>query len=138
MIDIEGHTNAPAGSSDRAFGLVFAAVFALVGGYPWLRGAAAHGWAFALAVAFLAVALVRPRLLAPLNRGWTRLGQLLHRLASPVALFVVYALAVVPTGLVRRAFGKDPLRLRRDPAANTYWIERSPPARADGRMKKQF
>lgn len=138
MIDIEGHSPPPAGSSDRVFGLVFAAAFAAVGAYPWLRGAAVQRWALVLAAILVVVALARPRLLAPLNRGWSRLGNALHRIASPVALLVVYVLAVLPTGLLMRAFGKDPLRLRRDPASATYWIERSPPASPDARMKKQF
>ena len=60
------------GSSDRGFGLVFAALFVLIGlgplvgaGHPW------RPWALIVAALFLGLALLRPSLLAPLNRLWT-------------------------------------------------------------------
>jgi hypothetical protein len=37
-----------------------------------------------------------------------------------------------------RALGKDPLRLRRDPEAKTYWIDREPPGPAPETMTEQF
>jgi hypothetical protein len=40
-------------------------------------------------------------------------------------------------GLALRLFGKDLLRLRRDPSAATYWIAREEPTRPDA-MKDQF
>jgi len=138
VVDLRGHSRPPTGGSDRAFGLVFGGFFVLVGLYPLLRAAPPRWWALAIALAFVLAAAVRPSLLSPLNRLWTRLGLLLGRLVSPVALFVVYCLAVVPTGLVLRALRKDPLRLRVDRGAKSYWIERSPPGRADEQMKKQF
>jgi hypothetical protein len=46
--------------------------------------------------------------------------------------------AVLPTGLIMRALGKDPLRLKRRPDANSYWIERHPPGPAHKSMKDQF
>ncbi len=37
---------------------------------------------------------------------------------------------ILPTGLVMRAMGKDLLRLKRDPDADSYWIVRQPPGPA--------
>jgi hypothetical protein len=34
--------------------------------------------------------------------------------------------------------GKDPLRLRRDRAAVSYWVPRDPPGPPPGSMPKQF
>ena len=39
-------------------------------------------------------------------------------------LAVVFATVVVPLGLFMRVLGKDVLKLRRDPSASTYWVER--------------
>lgn len=124
--------------SDRMFGIVFGAAFGLFALYPLVHGAAIRFWALGLATLFLVAALARPMLLAPLNRLWTKLGLELHRIVTPVALLVVFCVAVLPTGLVLRALGKDPLRLRFDPGAKTYWIDRKPPGRADRQMTKQF
>jgi ABC-type branched-subunit amino acid transport system permease subunit len=137
-VDIRAHSSAPAGGSDRAFGFVFGAFFALVGLYPLIKSSPVRLWALGLAALFVVAALIRPRWLAPLNKLWTRLGLALNRVVSPVALFLVYCLAIVPTGLLLRAFRKDPLRLRIDPDAKTYWIERTPPGRADQQMNRQF
>jgi hypothetical protein len=45
---------------------------------------------------------------------------------------------VLPTGLVMRTLGKDLLRLKREPAADSYWIVRQPPGPAPESMKDQF
>jgi hypothetical protein len=91
-----------------------------------------------VAALFLLAALVRPQVLAPLNRGWTRFGLLLHKITNPVTLGLVFFLAVTPTALIMRAMGKDPLRRRLDPAARTYWIDRRPPGPQPETMKLQF
>ena len=50
----------------------------------------------------------------------------------------MFAMVFVPIGLLLRLFGKDPLRLRLDPAAQSYWIEREPPGPAADSMTNQF
>jgi hypothetical protein len=37
-----------------------------------------------------------------------------------------------------RLFGKDPLRLRFDPAAGSYWIKRDPPGPTADSLNNQF
>ena len=124
--------------SDRSFGIVFAVVFTAIGLFPLLRGASPRSWSLAVAGGFLAVALVKPPWLAPLNTLWFRFGLLLQRVVHPIVLAVIYFAVVTPTGLVMRALGKDPLRLRFDPDAASYWILRDPPGPEPGSMKQQF
>jgi len=114
-------------SSDRSFGLLFAALFAGLAFWPLFRGEPFRLWALALAAAFLALALAWPRALSGMNRGWMRFGLLLNRIVSPLAIGIVYYLTLVPMGLALRAFGKRPLRLGFDRAAASYWIPREPP-----------
>ena len=124
------------GSSDRAFGLVFAAVFAIVGAWPMLAGGGPRPWALAVAAGFAALALLAPRALAPLNRVWTRFGLLLATVTNPLVMGLLFFLVVTPMGLVMRALGKDPLRRRFEREAASYWIERRPPGPAP--MSRQF
>ncbi len=126
------------GSSDRAFGLVFTAVFAIVGLWPLAGGGPLRIWALGVAAAFLAAAAIRPKILAPLNRIWTGIGLFLHRIANFVVLTLMFYLVITPTGLMLRLFGKDPLRLRLEPGARSYWIERRPPGPAPETIKQQF
>jgi len=124
------------GSSDRSFGLVFAAAFSVVAGWPLLNGGAPRLWALAVAVSFAALALLAPRVLAPLNRLWTRFGLLLARVTNPMVMGLLFFGMVTPMGLAMRALGKDPLRRRLEPGAASYWIERRPPGPVS--MGRQF
>jgi hypothetical protein len=126
------------GSSDRAFGLTFAAIFALFALWPLVRHRPARSWALAVAVVFLVPALVRPHVLGPLNRLWLRLGLLLQRLVTPVVMALLFYGTVTPIALVLRLLGKDLLRLRVDRGAASYWLERRPPGPAPDTMRNQF
>ena len=126
------------GSSDRNFGLVFAGAFLLIGGLSLLHAESVRWWAFLVSAVFGGIALVRPSLLAGLNRLWTRFGVLLGKIVSPIALGVLFYAALTPVGILMRLAGKDPLRLKRDAGADSYWIERKPPGPAPDSMTNQF
>ena len=128
----------PGGSSDRTFGLVFATFFLVVAALPLLQGAPWRTWSLAVAGILVLISLVAPRLLGPFNRLWTWFGLLLHRITSPIALGLLFYGVVMPTGLIMRLVGKDPLRLRIEPEARTYWIERMPPGPQPESLKNQF
>jgi hypothetical protein len=125
-------------SSDRVFGLVFAAMFALIGLLPVISNRPQRMWAIVVAAAFLAVALTVPRFLRPLNRLWTEFGVMLHRVANPIVIAALFFGVVTPLAVFLRLLGKDPLRLRPDPAASTYWIERTPPGPSPKSIRNQF
>ena len=127
-----------AGSSDRNFGLVFASVLAAVSLWPIRTGGPVRVEALCAAMLFLAAALLRPSLLRPLNKVWTRFGLLLGCIVNPVVTAVLFFLVFTPAGLLSRLLGKDPMRLRRMPEAETYWILRQPPGPQSETMSKQF
>jgi hypothetical protein len=124
--------------SERSFGLVFAIVFGLLGLYPLIRGDAPHWWLVAAGIATAAAGLFAPALLRHPNRWWFKLGELLARIVAPLAIGVVYYVSVVPIGLLMRILGKDPLRLRRDAEAASYWIPRAPPGPEPKSLGNQF
>lgn len=126
------------GSSDRAFGVVMAVAFAVVACWPLMSRGGVRWWAVAIGAAFALLALVRPSLLAGLNRQWMKLGLLLGKIVSPIALGVLFYGVLTPIGLLVRAFGKDPLRLRFDRAAESYWQARTPPGPPPDSMTNQF
>jgi hypothetical protein len=124
------------GPSDRSFGLTFAFVFALVALLPLWRGGAPRWWALAGAAVILALAIAWPRVLAPANRLWLRLGLLLHRVVNPIVMGVLFYGVVTPFGLLMRLFRAGIARsLRPDRKATTYWTTRAP---HPSRMEQQF
>ena len=72
------------------------------------------------------------------NRIWLKLGLVLHRIVNPVIMAILFYGTLLPIGLLMRLLGKDPLRLRLDKKAVSYWLTRSderPPSEA---MRQQF
>jgi hypothetical protein len=135
-LDPHVETSRPKIASERKFGLAFATLFAAIALWPMLRGREVHLWAAAVACVLLAVTLVSPRVLAPLNRIWFEFGVLLGKITSPLILGLVFCVVITPIALLMRGLGKDPLRLKRRPQLNSYLIERSP--RGTSTLREQF
>jgi hypothetical protein len=116
-------------SSNRTFGFVFAAFFAVVALLPLLRHHSARTWAAGLSGIFLLVALLAPRVLAAIAaapRGES---------AGPGSLFhFVFTLL----SSLLRLLGNDFLRLGAAPGAASYWMSRQPPVPEPASMANQF
>jgi hypothetical protein len=136
--ELQSHAAPVQMGSERSFGLVFTAFFLLVGLWPLKSGGEPRLWALGAATAFLLAALVAPKALRPLNLLWFKFGMLLHHVVTPLVMGLLFFLTVTPVGLLMRATGKDPMRLKRDPSAASYWIMRTPPGPAPESMKTQF
>jgi len=124
--------------SDRSFGLVMAAGFTVLTLLNAWHAGRLWPWTGGLAALFLAAPLLRPAALHPLNLVWLRFGLLLHGVVNPVVMALVFYGTVLPTGLVMRMLGKDLLRLKQQPDADSYWIVRAPPGPSPETMKDQF
>jgi len=127
-------------ASNRRFGLVVGGIafaFGCVRAYlhgeiGWLAGLLGG-----LGLVLLLAALIRPELLQPANRAWAKLGLLLHKITNPVFLGGMYLVAIVPTGLLMRVFGVDPMGLRRA-RGNSYWIARNKSGSTAESLEKPF
>jgi hypothetical protein len=125
-------------SSNRTFGIVLAAFFALIAVLPLLRGRPVRWWALPLSGIVLFTALVAPAALAPVNRVWTAVGALLHKVTNPILLGVFFYLVITPFGSLLRLFGKDFLALKWASGADSYWILRRPAGPPPESMSNQF
>tara|TARA_X000000368_G_C22685880_1_gene560354 strand:- start:152 stop:529 length:378 start_codon:yes stop_codon:yes gene_type:complete len=121
-------------SSNRSFGLIFFAVFLLIGIWPLKDGELIRVWSVILCSIFLILGLLNSKLLSPLNLAWIKFGEYLGRVIAPIVMAIVYFLVVTPIGLFMRMIGKDFLRLKFS-KENTYWIKREKNINS---MKKQF
>jgi hypothetical protein len=116
--------------SNRSFGWTFTGVFALVAFFqPWL---------LALAALTAIVTLVRTHWLAPYNRAWMKLAEVLHRVVSPVVLGLIFFGLFTPVALVMRACGRDALHRRYEAQLPSYWIRRDPPGPRDDSFRDMF
>ena len=137
MIDIHRHDEIKAGS-EREFGFVFTAVFITIALWPLLDGKPVKLWALIIAALFFVCTCIAASLLRPLNILWHNFGLLLGRIVVPVMMSILFFFGVTPIGIIMRLFGKDPLRLRFDPDATSYWIPRDENNNPMGSMQRQF
>ena len=82
--------------------------------------------------------LATPTLLAPLNRAWMKLGELLGRIVSPLVLGLIFFAMFTPISWGMRLAGRDALRRRFEPHLKTYWQERDPPGPDPRDLPNQF
>ena len=122
-------------SSDRTFGFIWSGFLLLVALAPLLRAGPPRPLFLLAGILTVIFALVRPQLLRPLNRLWTKFGFLLHRLVSPFFLALVFWGLFTPIGLLMRLTGKDPMRRQWEKESPTYWI---PVAANESTMRDQF
>jgi hypothetical protein len=127
-------------ASNKRFGLI-------VGGITLVFGAARAAWhaevgilsgvLTVIGVVLIAAALIKPDALEGAHRGWMKLGMLLHKVTNPIFLGAMYGIAIVPTGLMMRLFGVDPMGLRR-PRGETFWIARGKGSSSAESLEKPF
>ena len=124
--------------SERSLGITFGVVFALIGLFPLVHGGHIRWWAVAISVAFVAVGLIYPIILRPLNKLWMKFGLLLHKIVNPIMLGLMFGLIVVPIALLVRMIKGRLLTPKADPQAKSYWIMRNPPGPEPDRCANQF
>ena len=123
--------------SERSFARVMALALVLLAALNWWRNGLVWPWLCG-AFLILAAGYVHPSALKPLNRLWFKFGLMLHAVINPMVMGILFYGVVLPTGLVMRALGKDPLRITMEPDRDSYWISRQPPGPAPESMKDQF
>ena len=124
--------------SERSFGVVIAAALGVLTLFNWWHDRKIWPWLAGIALLFIVTGYFYPAALRPLNWLWFKFGLLLHSVVNPIVMGLLFYAAVWPTGLVMRAFGKDLLRLKREPECSSYWIARQPPGPEPATMKDQF
>ncbi len=122
----------------RHFGLVTAAiVVVLFGGLlPWLFGFNFPRWPWIFAAVLGSWALIAPNSLNRPYKLWMRFGMLLGAVMNRVILSVVFFIVVLPTGILMRMFGKDPMARKLDNKQESYRVESTPTA--PDRMDRPF
>ncbi|MDX2289801.1 MAG: hypothetical protein NW217_13385 [Hyphomicrobiaceae bacterium] len=128
--------DAVAPPSPRSTGLVFCVV-ALIVAYFWRASPTVLTVALVCAASLLAVSLLWPRLLQPLNIAWFRLGLVMHKFMNPLIMLLIFVIVFVPAGLLMRVV-HDPLRRKRGGPGQSYWISQDASGATPSSMTNQF
>ena len=73
-----------------------------------------------LCLASIAVTIVKPSALRPLNRYWMLLGWSIGRLINPLILSILFFILLTPFAAILRLFGRDILRLKKDNFSSNF------------------
>ena len=121
----------------RSFGLTVGGVFAAIALWPVLiRGGDPRIWAAIPAVLLIVPALLWPKSLSRIHRGWMALAEVLAWVNTRIILGAVFYLIVTPIGALRRLLGKDPMGTRAKGNIESYRILRKP--RSASHLKRQY
>ena len=134
MFENKSHHKIKAGT-ERGFGLIFSAVFVIIGLYPVLQGQDIRLWALIIALIFLFFGIFLPKALIVPNKLWFKFGILLGAIVSPIIMGIIFFLVVTPTGIIMRLLGKDLLRQKLNKSKKSYWIQK---INSLDSMKNQF
>ena len=121
--------------SERNFGIVFSVVFLFFSFYPNFSYEKVRLWSLVVSVLFFLISIFQPSILKSLNFLWFKFGILLGRIISPIIMALVFVFAIIPTGIIIRYMGKDPLQRKFLKNKNSYWIPRKISRQS---MKNQF
>tara|TARA_A100001011_G_scaffold21855_1_gene21956 strand:- start:2206 stop:2586 length:381 start_codon:yes stop_codon:yes gene_type:complete len=122
-------------SNNKGFGLLFFAVFLIIGLWPMINGQNPRFIFFGFALIFLILGLINSKLLTPLNKAWIKFGEFLGRIIAPIVMAAVYFIVLTPLSFIVRVFGKDLLKTKFSDKSKSYWIKRNSDL---GSMDKQF
>jgi hypothetical protein len=120
----------------RKFGVTVGGAFLLLSAVAWWRGRETTMAVLSVVGAGLTVAgLVIPTRLGPVERAWMSLAHAISKVTTPIVMAAMYLVVMTPAGLLRRAFGGNPLE---HPAREaSYWKTR-PEGERRGSLTRQY
>lgn len=109
----------------RKFGLVMAVAILVLALIRWaLHGFHAWPWYFTyVAVAFGVLGLAAPRLLQPVFWVWIKFALAINWVMTHLLLTLAFFVLILPTRVILRLVGNDPLNRAWNPEALSYWDE---------------
>ena len=130
----------PAGltaAEGRKFGLTVGGAFLVLGSIAYWRGKhTASTVLLSLGAALVVAALVAPTMLGPVERAWMGLAHLISKVTTPIFMGIVYFVAIMPIGFIRRLFGGSPITQRE--RTSTRWEPHTPAVVDRESMEHQF
>jgi hypothetical protein len=113
------------------FGLVTGGIIAVLFGlaFPWVFGFSYPLWPWILGGTLSVWGLAAPASLNPVYHYWMKFGLLIGKITTPIVLGIVFFCVIMPTGLVMRLFGHDPMTRAIDSVTQSYRVSSTKPAK---------
>ncbi len=95
----------------RNFGFITGAIISILFGlfFPWVFSHDLPIWPWIITGILWALAMLSPLTLMPVYRTWMRVGYGLGWINSRIILGIMFYVIFLPSGIVMKLFGKDPM-----------------------------
>lgn len=123
---------------NRTFGLIMAGGLGGIALLRFMLAGSVTWWLIVPAAAFLVAGLLAPAWLEPVRAAWMKLAAGLGYVNSRLLLTGLFLVLIVPTALVLRLLGRQPIGLRFRDGAASYWRRRTAEEFSAQRMERQF
>ena len=129
----------PSRTDLRRFGIVLAALLALLGGYLWyVEAVGAAQLVHAASLVLLGTGLVLPVALKPIYFPYMWLARIVAFVNIHLLLGLVFYTLFMLIGLGMRLLGRDPLDRKIAPDAESYWQRRASSLFPRDHYRKRF
>ena len=121
MSDYKSYIKVTHKSSDRTFGFIFAAVFLIIGIYPYFFDSPIRLWSVAISCTIFLIASFFPSLLNFFNKRWFYIGNFIGSCMSYIVMFLIFIATIIPIGFLLKVMNKDVVDKKLDKNAKSYW-----------------
>ncbi|MCL4510759.1 MAG: SxtJ family membrane protein [Bacteroidetes bacterium] len=108
----------------KKFGLTIGTVLLVFGVFLFVREKDSALYWGAAGILLIVLSFAAPVVLKPLNKIWMTFAIILGWVMTRVILTILFYIALTPTGLLAKLFGKDFLDRRIDGTKKSYWQKR--------------
>ncbi|MCY4159364.1 MAG: SxtJ family membrane protein [Bacteroidetes bacterium] len=122
----------------RWFGITIGLALLVIAGILYWRDISGIIVAASAGILLFIIGMLAPKLLGPLYKPWMMLAIILGFIMTRILLFGIFVFLFIPTGLLMRLLGRDPLRRKLDPDSETYWIPKQYDTRIPERLERYY
>jgi len=108
----------------KQFGYLVGSLFILLGLYLWVSHSSLWLISTILGAGLILLVLVRMIWLIWPYKTWMTFGTVVGFFISRLLLIIIYFCVILPIGLIRRIFNRDPLNLVWNQKKESYWIKK--------------
>jgi hypothetical protein len=113
--------------SEKSFGLVFFAVFLIIGYYFYDKNKLISISSYFISLFLLTSSFFFKKILIIPNLIWFKFGIILSKITSPIIIVLLYFGIIVPTGIIYFFLRKKQFEEKVSKKQKTYWIIRDKP-----------
>jgi hypothetical protein len=119
---IDDIKNIPCTKKDlRKFGITIGSVLIVISGLLFFYSAHSSIYFLIVGCALLALGLLLPTILKPIQKIWMTISLILGWISTRVILSILFFVVLTSIGLIAKFFKKDFLSLKLNKSQRTYW-----------------